>query len=390
MPEPAESHRQSNPLEGASEVAQVALQHAREVDTEARFPVEAIETARRAGLMSAGFDPLSDKPCDIRLQSDICFEVAQSCASSAMVLAMHYIQLDSLAAHGKGNTTLSDYLSQLAAEQRLIASVTSEVGVDGDLRHSIAAIEQNASGFTLTKHATTVSYGQHANDFLITARANADAANSDQRIVLALGSDARLETKGVWDTLGMRGTVSPGGVIQASGNAWQVLDVPFSEIAAISMVPLSHLLWASCWLGIAKGALDTTRAAVQKKGRKDPDSARIPANRLSDIHAQFQQMRAQQQAALDRYTELLGSAEESALTSVKESIRFNDLKIGISEGVVQLVQQAVQVVGISAYRNDSDMSLGRQLRDALSAPLMINNDRIRAANADMQLLYKDR
>jgi acyl-CoA dehydrogenase len=33
---------------------------------------------------------------------------------------------------------------------------------------------------------------------------------------------------------------------------------------------------------------------------------------------------------------------------------------------------------LSGYRNDSEFSIGRHLRDVLSAPLMINNDRILA------------
>jgi acyl-CoA dehydrogenase len=37
---------------------------------------------------------------------------------------------------------------------------------------------------------------------------------------------------------------------------------------------------------------------------------------------------------------------------------------------------AVRACGLSGYRNDSEFSLGRALRDILSAPIMINNDRI--------------
>jgi acyl-CoA dehydrogenase len=37
---------------------------------------------------------------------------------------------------------------------------------------------------------------------------------------------------------------------------------------------------------------------------------------------------------------------------------------------------AMRACGLSGYRNDGDVSVGRHLRDALSAPIMINNDRI--------------
>ena len=39
-------------------------------------------------------------------------------------------------------------------------------------------------------------------------------------------------------------------------------------------------------------------------------------------------------------------------------------------------------VRLSGYRNDSEFSIGRHLRDILSSPIMINNDRILANVGD--------
>ena len=47
------------------------------------------------------------------------------------------------------------------------------------------------------------------------------------------------------------------------------------------------------------------------------------------------------------------------------------------------------ICGIAGYKTDSKFSLGRQLRDAYGAALMINNDRIYGANAQMLLIYKE-
>jgi acyl-CoA dehydrogenase len=38
----------------------------------------------------------------------------------------------------------------------------------------------------------------------------------------------------------------------------------------------------------------------------------------------------------------------------------------------------MQACGLSGYRNDGEFSIGRHLRDILSAPIMISNDRILA------------
>ena len=43
------------------------------------------------------------------------------------------------------------------------------------------------------------------------------------------------------------------------------------------------------------------------------------------------------------------------------------------------------VCGIQGFRNDSKLSLGRHLRDAIGAGVMVNNDRILGQNATMQI-----
>jgi acyl-CoA dehydrogenase len=47
---------------------------------------------------------------------------------------------------------------------------------------------------------------------------------------------------------------------------------------------------------------------------------------------------------------------------------------------------ALQATGLSGYRNDTSFSVGRHLRDVLSSPIMINNDRILANVAAASLL----
>jgi len=55
---------------------------------------------------------------------------------------------------------------------------------------------------------------------------------------------------------------------------------------------------------------------------------------------------------------------------------MNQLKLTVSTGVIQIVGDAMLVAGLAGYRNDSPESLGRHLRDAHSASLMISNERI--------------
>jgi acyl-CoA dehydrogenase len=46
----------------------------------------------------------------------------------------------------------------------------------------------------------------------------------------------------------------------------------------------------------------------------------------------------------------------------------------------------MQTCGLSGYRNDGEFSIGRHLRDILSSPVMISNDRILANLATASLV----
>ena len=58
----------------------------------------------------------------------------------------------------------------------------------------------------------------------------------------------------------------------------------------------------------------------------------------------------------------------------------------MSTGVIDIIQRALLICGISGYRNDSPFSLGRHLRDAWSAALMVSNDRITTGMGKMLLV----
>ena len=133
-------------------------------------------------------------------------ELGRHCASTAMIWAMHQIQVACLARHAGGSEEVARTLRAVVEEQLLLASITSEAGVGGDLRQSVAAVTGAGNECTLTKRAPTVSYGLEADAYLVTARRSPDAASGDQVLVLVRRDQAALKPLAPWDTLGMRGT----------------------------------------------------------------------------------------------------------------------------------------------------------------------------------------
>jgi acyl-CoA dehydrogenase len=247
---------------------EVAAKHADDVDRNARFPGETVEALRDAFALSA-FVPreYGGAGASMSTIARCCLELGRECSNSAMVFAMHQIQVASIVRHIEPGSWFEDYLRRLVVEQRLIASVTSEVGTGGDMGSSIAAVIPAADGTaSFEKDAPTVSYGIHADDLLTTLRSGPHAERNDQVLALSSRDQHHLEITGTWDVLGMRGTCSAGGVVSATFDRHQVLETPFSKVAVESMVPVSHILWANVWLGIAEDAFCRTRAFVKAAG----------------------------------------------------------------------------------------------------------------------------
>ena len=372
----------------AQRAAAIAVLHADAVDREGRFPAEAVAAFRAERLFGIQVPrQLGGEGASLSEVAEICAILGRACSSAAMVFAMHHIKLSSLVAHGLDSGWHRGLMERIAREQLLIASSTTEGGIGGDLRNSNCAVEAEGDAFRLSKDATVISYGAQADLILATARRHPDAISSDQVLVALLSGQMTLARTSRWDTLGMRGTCSDGFRLEAHGvPVVQVLQKPFAEIAAQSMLAASHLLWGSVWYGIASYAVDRARAFVQGEARKRPGQVPPGALRLAEAANELQAMKGTVVAGLMRFEAACGNPDE--LGSVGFAIMLNNVKTTVSAMAVDIVQRALGIVGLAGYKNDTPFSLGRPLRDVLSAPLMISNDRILSNTANLLLVQK--
>jgi len=368
-----------------------AAPNAAAVDREARFPAETIEALREEQALSA-FIPteLGGGGVAFEAIAAACFELGRRCGASAMVYAMHQIQVISIVRHLDDAPWFEEYLRRVAAEQRLIASVTSEVGTGGDMGRSVAALTPAAEGRRVfEKQAPTVSYGEHADDLFVTLRRSPEAEPSDQVIVLAHKEQLELEQNGTWDPLGMRGTCSPGFLVRGELLPEQILATPFARVSAESMSPVSHILWSHLWLGIVTDAFDRARAFVRAAAKRSPGETPPVALRLSHLMSELSLLRAEVGSGLRDFVEASAEPDRERLTTMASALRFNNLKIATSEQAPRVCQSALGVCGIVGFKNDTPFSVGRHLRDTMSACLMIANERIHQTNAGLLLIAKD-
>jgi acyl-CoA dehydrogenase len=367
--------------------AEVAAKFADEVDRDGRFPSEAFDAIREEKLLGILVPAaLGGEDASAAQVVDVCYILGRACASTAMIYAMHQVKVACLVRHSAGNAWQEGLQRQIAERQLLMASSTTEGANGGNIRSSEAAIQTKGARIALERNASVISYGAHADGIVTTARRAESAASSDQVLVAFLKEDYALERTQSWDTLGMRGTCSTGFILRAQGEASQVLPEPYERIHAQTMMPLAHLFWSSAWSGVAAGAVQRARAFVRKaaraaEGRLPPAAAHLTRARVS-----LETLRGAVQSALRKFE--LHAADPQSLSAIDVQVALNFLKVEASELALAIVMSAMRACGLAGYRNDGVFAMGRYLRDILSAPIMINNDRI-LADAQTSVLMSD-
>src|SRR5690348_2507582 len=361
--------------ERTATVAAAAAADAEEVDAKARFPKAAIDAARDRKLLGAQIPvEFGGFGASIHDVIEMCYTLGRACSSAAMIFAMHQTKVACLVRHGGGSAYHEKLMRRVAAEQLLLASSTTEGQNGGNVRSSAAAVERNDSGISLVRNATVISYGAEADGIVTVARRAGNAASSDQVLIAITRDDYTLARSLAWETLGMRGTCSAGFELKVNAPADRIFPEAYEKIHAQTMTPVAHLCWSSVWAGIAGAAVERAQRFVRKaargaNGQRPPGAAHFTAAKMS-----LAKLRAVISANLDNYA--AREHDGHALSAIDFQSSINLLKVEASELAVETVMSAMRACGLSGYRNDGEFSIGRLLRDVLSSPLMINNERI--------------
>jgi len=367
----------------------VAGKWADEVDREARFPAEAAAGMRAAGLLGALLPPAWGGPgAGLDEMAGAVAAISEFCASSGLVLAMHSIQVATIVRHGSP-AAIESLAPRLLAGELLLANANSEVGLGGERRSSLCALEPTDGGFRLDKHASTVSYGEFADGILATARRAPDSQPQDQVLAVCLPPDLTFEPSGEWDTLGLRGTCSRPGQLVATVPPEMVVQ-EYATVFVRTALPVSTVLLGSVWLGLAEAAARRAHRAVRQRARKERSAEAgsappIAALRLAELAVELHQLREVIKGGAVDWEAAKDSGEVETL---QFSARMDNVKLSSSMLATAILPRAMSICGLDGYRNQGEQSLARLARDTMAAPLMVNNDRSLQASAQALLVRK--
>ncbi|MEZ4629941.1 MAG: hypothetical protein R2880_04365 [Deinococcales bacterium] len=297
------------------------------------------------------------------------FSISKTSASAGLIYAMHLSQLLCLVRHG--NTTfLQECLQKLSDEQGLIASVTSEIRVGGDIFGSQCHILEKGDALLLEKSTPNISYADTAGAFLITAM-DLRIKKPTQRLIYVLKEQAELVVLHRNSFLGMQGISNGSYKIQANFSEDAIFSDNFPLIARETMTPTTHILWAALWSGIASHVIEVCRRFISKELESNSNIQQYMSFKLSELVNLHHTMNSLIRDSLHTW-----ESSKSSSIGFSAAAQYNRLKIICSETLNGICYQALNICGLRGYAEDGPYSLAEAIRDALSAPLMVSNYRL--------------
>jgi acyl-CoA dehydrogenase len=370
-------------------VNEVIGPNAAKVDRECRFPLESISALRSLGMLGY-FIPVDQggQGGSIPEFCEIAALIGESCLSSAIIWTMHCQQVAVLVQYPI--SCRKGFLEDLATNQHLVASVTTEFGKGGDLLRTQSPIEMQTEGFILKRRAPIVSYAREAQYFLITMKGGKE--DNSTSLFLVGREDGLVKEEGTWKSMGMRGTQSIPMSFDVKVPKERMISGKFTDVALQCMIPIGHLGWASSWFGAAKGLFNMVvrnlrRAGAQGTGKLDSELLR---NRLGKIRMRLDLLEAIISTVASRFEEMRKEGKPaSSYRDASFNILINNLKAAVSEYSFEVADRLMELAGLfDGYIEKETGGIERIFRDLRSATLMFKNDRLFDANGLLTLIER--
>ena len=160
--------------------------------------------------------------------------------------------------------------------------------------------------------------------------------------------------------------------------------MPYRKIHTQTMMPIAHLTWSAVWSG-----LPPTRWSAHADCLPPPPvAAAASCRRVLLTFARDVIARPLRSLVIVHLGVSNGWRGEERMEALDFQSAMNLLKVNASELAMETVTRAMRRAACRATGTTVSSSVTRQLRDVLSAPIMINNDRILANAASAAMLVE--
>ena len=330
-----------------------------EIDQTGAFPRAALQALGKAGLLSLVSAPeVGGMGQGLRAAAQVIERVAQECASTAMVLCMHYAGTAVIEAHGP-----QEIRREIAAGRHITTLAFSERGSRSHFWAPVSSAASHNGTVNLEAAKSWVTSAGEADSYVWSSRPLGTEGASTLWLVPA--NSAGLTIAGAFDGLGLRGNASSPIIaknVSLARSAMLGTDGGGFDIMMSIVLPYFQIMNAAFSIGTMEAA--TTKAARHVSGTK----LEHIGNSLSDlptVRAYLSRMRIKTDMARALLLETLNALENNREDAM---LRILEVKAAAGETSTEVTDLAMRVCGGAAFRKD--VGVERNFRDARAATVM--------------------
>ncbi|MBL8694576.1 MAG: acyl-CoA/acyl-ACP dehydrogenase [Planctomycetes bacterium] len=346
----------SSALEAVTTAARAA---AHEVDAQGRFPKEAVDAARRTGLLGlVSAVEVGGAGLGLRQAALAVETIAQDCGSAAMVLTMHWCGATVIEKLGREPVRRAiargDHLSTLAF---------SESGSRSHFWAPMGTATLAGDAVELQADKSWITSANHADAYVWSSRPS--SASGMSTLWLVPRDAAGLEMGAAYDGFGLRGNdscaVRARSVRVAMASRLGEDGAGFDAMMRI-VLPTFSVLIAAGSIGIMEAALSATVKHCTETHHMHLSTSLAD---LPTIRETIARMRIRVDATRALWLDSLDAIERARPDAM---LRVLEVKAAAADAAIEVVDAAMRAGGGAAYRKEA--GLERRFRDARAAAVM--------------------
>lgn len=337
-------------MKNIDHVCDIVRETAVYVDSASAWPEASIRAVADAGLLS---------PMGMRDFANVTRQLAQACASTAMVYLMHVCAVQAILPANK------NMVQKIASDRAVATLAFSEKGSRSHFWAPVSKAQRNGRGDLIDADKSFVTSAGHAHYYVVSTGAVTAKTATDSTLYLIERGTAGVEVLGKWTGLGLRGNSSaPMKFKCIASESSRITDEGGGFKAMLEIVlPWFQVGSAAVSIGIAEAALASTIQHVTSARLEhigDSLAASIPG-----IRARVARMQLDVESSRAYLDQTLGKIEAGAPDAM---LGVLGVKAVASENAIRATDEAMRACGGAAFGRH--LSVERNFRDARAASVM--------------------
>jgi alkylation response protein AidB-like acyl-CoA dehydrogenase len=330
------------------------------VDSEGRFPAEAIGALGEAGFMGLTIPAAhGGMGQSLACAAALVDEIAQRCGSTAMVYMMH---LCGVSCYLASPERFSKVLGAAARGEHLSTLAFSERGSRSQFWAPVSKVVANGEGYSLSAEKSWVTSAGIA-DGMVASSGSRDGQGAS--VWLVNKYDPGITVSGGWDSLGMRGNQS---------NPMSLKEVPLgperligeegkgADIMLGKALPIFLICQGAIGVGLAEAAFGAARKHITGSGFEHTGT------KLSDLPNQRARLARMRIEADTTRAYLAATVAKVEAGDADAMLHLLAVKASAAEAAVRTTDLAMRACGGAAFSRH--LGLERIFRDARAATVM--------------------